>query len=233
MVTTPRLLKPRTWPPAIPTKACSTATPAISSASSTADLMESTVASRLITTPFRRPLEGQVPNPTMSSPPCSLGSATVTLTLVVPMSRPTMCLLLRPMLGAPIRCWQNGDPILPSQVHVLHFAVVGRDEIPHGEVVVQVQLEEIGTHPQRRPAVVEPHLQAVVPRQADFRHLIRQRRPGPVQEVHEGRANLDFPLEGLAAEAIQAGQDREVVVGIARPEAIQKHSLAIGQIERA
>src|SRR4030095_7954414 len=205
MATTPRLLKPRTWPPAIPTKAFSTATPAMSSASSTADLMESTVASRLITTPLRSPVEGQVPKPTMSNPPCSLGSAMATLTLVVPMSRPTMCLLLRPMLRAPPRRGHNSDPILPSQVHVLHVSVVGRDVIAHRQVVVEVQIEGLRTQAQGSAAVVEPSLDPVLARQVQLRNLIGQDRTAPVQEIHERGSQAHFSLERLPAGVIQTG----------------------------
>ncbi len=92
---TPRLLIPLMWPPAIPTKTEWTSTPAMSSASSRARLMESTVTSMLITTPFRSPLEGLVPTPMMSRPPSSSSSAMMAQILVVPMSNPTITLLSR------------------------------------------------------------------------------------------------------------------------------------------
>ena len=61
----PRLLKPVMWPPAIPVYTDEISQPAMSSASSTAFLMDSTVASMLTTTPLRRPTDGWVPMPMM------------------------------------------------------------------------------------------------------------------------------------------------------------------------
>ena len=87
--TTPCELKPRMWPPAMPAKTEVISQSAISSASSTACLMESTVASMSTTTPLRRPREGWVPMPTTSIP-FSVRSATITQIFVVPMSSPTI-----------------------------------------------------------------------------------------------------------------------------------------------
>src|SRR2546425_11067948 len=64
-------------------------TPAIRSAWSTASSIARVVASRSTTTPFRTPADGEVPIPVMWTSPSSLGSATITQTLVVPISRPT------------------------------------------------------------------------------------------------------------------------------------------------
>ena len=82
MATTPRLFSPRTCAPATPTKARSTEHPAMSSASSTACLIEETQASRFTTTPLRIPREGAEPKPMMSMLPVSRGSAIRTQTLV-------------------------------------------------------------------------------------------------------------------------------------------------------
>ena len=63
---TPRLLKPLTCGPDSARCTVSISTPAISSASSTAFLIESTAASRLTTTPRLMPRDSAMPMPTMS-----------------------------------------------------------------------------------------------------------------------------------------------------------------------
>src|SRR3972149_3003438 len=65
----------------------------MSSASSTAFLIDSTVLSILTTTPFRRPLEGWVPMPIISTPSLVF-SPTIAQILVVPISSPTIMLSL-------------------------------------------------------------------------------------------------------------------------------------------
>ena len=75
----------------------------MSSASSTAFLMDSTVASMLTTTPLRSPIEGWVPMPMMLTEPPDTSPTTAQI-LVVPMSRPTTmsslrCMLFQPPLG--------------------------------------------------------------------------------------------------------------------------------------
>ena len=64
---TPRLLKPLMCGPDSARCTESISTPAISSASSIAFLIESTAASRLTTTPRRMPRDSATPMPTMSS----------------------------------------------------------------------------------------------------------------------------------------------------------------------
>ncbi len=86
---TPRLLNERMCPPAMPTVTVSMLVPAIVSASATAAFTASTVASRLTTTPLRRPREGASPTPTIRVSPPAIGSATTQQIFVVPMSRPT------------------------------------------------------------------------------------------------------------------------------------------------
>ena len=88
--TTPRLLTPRMCPPATPAMTLEISTPAISSASPTACLMLSTVESMLTTTPLRRPRDGLVPTPTMSTVPMDDHSAMTQQILVVPTSSPVM-----------------------------------------------------------------------------------------------------------------------------------------------
>src|SRR5215471_12647040 len=88
--TTPRLFTPRMWPPAIPTSTEAISTPAISSASPTACLIDSTVESMLTTTPLRSPRHGLTPTPTMSRLPTGDHSAITQHDLVVPTSSPAI-----------------------------------------------------------------------------------------------------------------------------------------------
>src|SRR5262249_46580054 len=67
----------------------SISTPAISSASSIAFLIESTAASRFTTTPRRMPRDSATPMPTTSKPSPSSNSPTTAVTLDVPTSSPT------------------------------------------------------------------------------------------------------------------------------------------------
>ena len=87
--TTPLRFSPEIWLPAIPVYTELICTAAMSSASSTAFLIDSTVLSMFTTTPLRRPREGQEPTPMMFSGPSSGTSATMAQIFVVPMSRPT------------------------------------------------------------------------------------------------------------------------------------------------
>src|SRR5262245_43734896 len=86
---TPRLLKPLMCGPESARWTESISTPAISSASSIAFLIESTAASRLTTTPRRMPRDSAVPMPTMSRPAPSRISPTTAVTFDVPTSSPT------------------------------------------------------------------------------------------------------------------------------------------------
>ena len=86
---TPRLLNPLMCGPAIDRWTASISTPAISSASSTAFLIESTAASRLTITPRRMPRDSATPMPTTSRPPSSTISPTMAQTFDVPTSSPT------------------------------------------------------------------------------------------------------------------------------------------------
>ena len=69
--TTPRLLNPLMWGPQTARWAESISTPAISSASSTDFLIDSTAASRLTTTPRLRPFDSATPMPMTSRLPSS------------------------------------------------------------------------------------------------------------------------------------------------------------------
>ncbi len=96
----PWLLKPLICPPAIPTKTDLISSPAISSASPIAFLMDETVLSILITTPLRKPRDGVEPIPMISISP-STCSPTMAQILVVPISRPTNILPIAVIISPP------------------------------------------------------------------------------------------------------------------------------------
>ena len=105
--TTPRLLNALTCAPDSPRWTESISTPAVSSASSIAFLIDSTAASRLTTTPRRMPRESARPMPMMSSPPSSVISPTMAVTFDVPTSSPTRYRSLRatvPLSFGPTAC---------------------------------------------------------------------------------------------------------------------------------
>src|SRR5450432_660776 len=87
--TMPCELSPRTCAPEIAAYTVVISQPAMFSASSTACWIAATVASMLTTYPRRRPFEGAVPMP-MISTPSSVTSPAMHAILVVPMSSPTM-----------------------------------------------------------------------------------------------------------------------------------------------
>src|SRR5690554_5238612 len=76
--------------PATPTQAELTSTPATRCAAATDCRTAAMVRSRLTTTPLRRPSEGTVPSPMMSSTPSEATSPITVQIFVVPMSSPTM-----------------------------------------------------------------------------------------------------------------------------------------------
>src|SRR5690606_14178309 len=90
MAVMPWLVRAFRWLPATPTQAEPTSTPATRWAAATDCLTAAMVRSRLTTTPLRRPSEGTVPSPMMSSTPSEATSPITVQIFVVPMSRPTM-----------------------------------------------------------------------------------------------------------------------------------------------
>src|SRR5450830_1425825 len=90
IATMPLELELRIWLPAIPAYTLRILQSAISSASSSARWIDSTVASMLTTTPFFNPLDSDWPRPITSWRPSCNTSATTATTLEVPMSRPTI-----------------------------------------------------------------------------------------------------------------------------------------------
>src|SRR5712692_3153272 len=112
-------LTPLMWLPAMPTYTELICVPDITSASSTARRMESTVLSILTTMPLRSPREGLVPTPMTYASPVSRTSATRSRVLVVPMSSTTMIwsffATLR-LTSLPVRslCPESEDPLPPD-----------------------------------------------------------------------------------------------------------------------
>src|SRR5512137_2409693 len=97
----------------------------MSSASSTAFLMEATVLSMLITTPLRKPRDGLVPIPMISSP-SSETLPTMAQIFVVPISSPTMMLSRLPvfMVSPPLSLFHD-DLVVIVQVYVLQVGHLG------------------------------------------------------------------------------------------------------------
>src|SRR5580658_3230752 len=103
--TIPWLLRPLICGPATPTTTEPTRTPEVFSASSTAALIASTVASILTTTPLRRPVHGAIPNPSVANCPSGSDSPTIAQTLLVPTSSPVSRFLIAS--PAPARLERN------------------------------------------------------------------------------------------------------------------------------
>src|ERR1017187_3783487 len=89
---TPRLLKPRTWPPLTPRYTLRISTSAICSASNIAARKSSSTCSGLMISPLRTPRERACPRPMMFSAPSAFCSPTTTQIFDVPISRPAMML---------------------------------------------------------------------------------------------------------------------------------------------
>src|SRR5688572_15800424 len=111
----------------------SISTPAISSASSIAFLIESTAASRLTTAPRLIPRDSATPIPTMSRLPSSMHSPTTAQTFEVPTSSPTRYRSLR--ATPPPFCRPDVHALAEAQVHVVdvgHALAKRRREIQIG-----------------------------------------------------------------------------------------------------
>src|SRR6218665_3278406 len=109
--TMPLELRPRIWLPVMPVYTRWILQSAIRSASLSACWILCTVASMFTTTPRFKPLLGATPREAILSSPCGETSATTTMTLAVPMSRPTTTSLLcsraisvSALVGCVVRC---------------------------------------------------------------------------------------------------------------------------------
>src|SRR5688572_29799827 len=118
----------------------SISTPAISSASSIAFLIESTAASRLTTTPRLMPRDSATPMPTMSRMPSSRHSPTTAQTFEVPTSSPTRYRSLR-ATPPPFRR-PDVHALTEAQIHVVdvRHALAKRSEEHTSELQSQSNL---------------------------------------------------------------------------------------------
>src|SRR5439155_17004142 len=231
--TTPRLLRPRTWAPAMPTKARSTEHPAISSASSTACLIDATQASRFTTTPLRMPREGHDPTPMMSTEPVSAGSAISAQTLVVPMSRPTIRLLVLAMSVRPRKRRLECDAVLEPEIDVGPVAEARREVAAQRQVAIEVGAVVLRVEAHHGPSLVQAQIEPVVVRQIDLGDLRRQagvRRPKVSEEADAGR-DLG-PAAGRVA-FVDAGEDGEGVTARLLAEGVDRDALIVHQPDAA
>src|SRR6266853_243952 len=122
---TPRLLKPLTCGPDSARWTESISTPAISSASSIAFLIEPTAASRLTTTPRRMPRDSATPMPTRyrSLRPTLPPSRVLSHAGVSPLTpfRPARPGRRLSRTHPRARCWPHVDALVESQVHVVRL----------------------------------------------------------------------------------------------------------------
>ena len=120
--TMPTELRPRIWLPVMPVMTRVILQAAIISASRTACWMLCTQASMLTTTPRFMPLLGATPRPSTFSAPSACTSATTTMILLVPMSRPTtrslysfaMAVYVFGFVGWPLPALPSGDSSVPT-----------------------------------------------------------------------------------------------------------------------
>src|SRR4051812_36167357 len=123
---TPRLLKPLMCGPDSARCTESISTPAISSASSIAFLIDSTAASRLTTTPRRMPRDSATPSPTISRRSPSRISPTTAVTFEVPTSRPTRYRSLRATLPPGYRLKHITLPPSPARADAVSLRLISR-----------------------------------------------------------------------------------------------------------
>src|SRR5262245_6440590 len=191
--TAPRLLTPRMWPPAMPVTTAPISALAISSASRTACLIDSTVESMLTTTPLRRPRHGLMPTPTTSSSPSGDHSAITQQDLVVPTSSPATT--WRTLVLA----------IVPSLASLEH------------DLIAKAQID--GAH--RLAGRLELRQHALEPSEARLPLLPAEVHLDPVQRVEHGAldaAHVDLRdrREQGGARALEQPQQRDADGGTAR-----------------
>src|SRR5205823_1858015 len=150
----------------------STSTPAISSASSIAFLIESTAASRFTTTPRRIPRDSATPRPTMSRPSPSSTSPPAAVTFDVPTSSPTRYLSFRATSPpAAVVCVPRRSAA-PARRPALLLSAVGR-RLRRTRRTRRLTPSKRGRRP-RGPdvnPVLEPHIDVI-----DVFHAVAKRR---------------------------------------------------------
>src|SRR6056297_622881 len=215
MATMPCELRLRTWLPAIPAYTSEISQPAISSASSTARCIDSTVDSILTTTPFFRPREGWLPMPIISSPPSSISSPTIATTLEVPISSPTIVsLALRlAIVRRSLTACGRGAALAPAhgkaaavaQVHVADFGHPGCEQRRgHAGKAPQPCLEGLAA---------EAQLQAVAQLDTPRAALVELEHPQAEADRGERRARIQ----------VLAGHDRFTAVGPGQARQFGRH----------
>src|SRR5262245_59259898 len=197
--TTPRLLNALTCAPDRPRWTESISTPAVSSASSMAFLIDSTAASRLTTTPRRMPFDSASPRPMMSRSPPSVISPTMAAIFDVPTSSPTRYRSLRatPFLPGgsedpPYRSflhWPHVHALIEAQVHVvdLRHALAQRRRQIH--VRLQALQEPVLADVQQRRIVLQHHDGVVRIVDVDLRDALRDVLPRR-ERVDDARGEL-------------------------------------------
>src|SRR5262249_26081348 len=186
---TPRELKPLMCGPESARWTESISTPAISSASSIAFLIESTAASRLTTTPRLMPRDSAVPMPTMSRPAPSSISPTTAVTFEVPTSSPTRYRSFR----------ATQPPLALAPLAQQLFLPRGQARRPHVDAVVEPQVDvvDLGDPLAERRRQIQVRLQALqelVLAEQDHRRVAGQDHRGVVQIAH---VDLRQPLRDL------------------------------------
>src|SRR6266545_1696933 len=195
---TPRLLMPRICPPATPVMTEAISTPAISSASPTACLMDSTVESMLTTTPLRRPRDGLTPTPMMSRLPTGDHSAITQQIFVVPTSSPAITWrpLALAMSPSPRRGFEH-DLVAEAQVDGRHRFASGAELAQHAQQTAQPRLPVIRAKA-HLDAVHGIEHRSVGPAHVDLRDLSQQGAARAQQDAEQGDSGGD---PGRAASA--------------------------------
>src|SRR4029078_11292682 len=118
--TPPLQFSAESWLPAIPVYTEWICTAAISSASSTAFLIDSTVLSISTTTPLRRPRDEREQTPIMLRPPSSVTSDTMAQIFVVPISNPTRICSRFATASPPL---PYNHPVVVSQIDIVSLGL--------------------------------------------------------------------------------------------------------------
>src|SRR4030042_1454270 len=121
----------------------------MSSASSTARLIDCTVLSMLTTTPFLKPCDGCVPMP-MISTAVAVGTPTMAQILVVPISRPTMNSSFLPILSPPF-LKPDHDAVRAFVQDILHRQAPCRHTLPDLFQAPYLELHFSSVHMDHRP----------------------------------------------------------------------------------
>src|SRR5688572_11811566 len=251
--TTPRLLNPLIWGPDNDRWTVSIDTPAISSASSMAFLIDSTAASRFTTTPRLMPRDSVTPIPTTSRRPSSCPSATTQQTVEVPTSSPTRYRSFRAtrLLSSrpgPARSRPGfGQGVLRGSRARFHVHVLPKPQIDvvdvFDPVAQRLRHVQVGLQPFGELLVAEPddHRVAVqqhgrVTRVAHV-HLRQpphqlgrplQRDEEPAGQRRSGRIDHGGPT---ALSGVQPVDDREVELRVDRSELVDDRPGSIDQEE--